>query len=245
MPRVGDVPAAIGLLTRLPVAVDPEWAAARGAKGVWAYPLVGVIVGGAVLAIGAGLSHVPLPALVIGCAMVAVGLALTGALHEDGFGDMLDGLWGGWTVERRLEIMKDSRIGIYALCGLALVLVAKASLWTTAVSTAPLAIVGMAVVSRAWMPVVMWALPHARDGGLSKSVGRPAFLAVAVGMAIGGVLGLGMAGFWPVVVSAVAAGCVAGLAHWKIKGQTGDILGACQVLSEVAGLCVVVAVTGA
>ena len=51
---------------------------------------------------------------------LAAGVIVTGALHEDGLADSADGLWGGWTRERRLEIMKDSRIGTYGVLALAL-----------------------------------------------------------------------------------------------------------------------------
>jgi adenosylcobinamide-GDP ribazoletransferase len=244
----GDVPAALGLLSRVPVRVDFDRATARGAKAAWAWPVAGVVIGAlvvgvAVVALALGLS----PALAAGLVLV-VQAVLTGAMHEDGLADCADGFWGGWTPERRLEIMKDSRIGAYGVIALVLslvlrwqglALVLEAGLWPV--------LIGLAAMSRAPMVVLMAALPGARAGGLGQSVGRPgvatAVLACAVALVAGGA-GLG----WlvlPVAVVMVAMGLGwAMVCRAKIGGQTGDTAGALQQLAEIGGLLTVCAVLG-
>lgn len=243
--RPGDIAAAIGLLTRLPVAVS-EAAAARGARAAWAYPLAGLVVaimGGAVGWLG----------LAIGLATwVAAGLALatmivaTGALHEDGLADCADGFWGGWTRERRLEIMKDSHIGTYGVLALLLAIGlrwgALASLFDQGAIFVPM--IAAALLSRAAMPALMAALPHARDTGLSHHVGRPTAATATLGAALAVVLTGVLQGpgaelvVVPLVVCAAIA--MARLAKSRIGGQTGDVLGGTQQVCEI---CVLLALS--
>ena len=249
-PRPQDVPAALGLLTRLPVPVDGAAAAARGAAAAWAWPLAGAVVGllGAAaggLALGLGLAPGAAAALAIATQMM-----VTGALHEDGLADTADGLWGGWDKTRRLAIMKDSRIGTYGVLALVLVTllrwVALAALFTAGTPLA--ALIAAGALSRAPMAVLMAALPNARGSGLSQSVGQPAVPTVALGVAVALVCG-GLALGLPVLGMALWIGgatLVLGLvARAKIGGQTGDILGAAQQLAEVLALTLAAALLGA
>jgi adenosylcobinamide-GDP ribazoletransferase len=238
--RARDMPQALSLLSRLPL---PRIAHDRGARAAWAYPLAGVVIGGlaasgGALALWAGLPT-PLAALVA----LALLVICTGALHEDGLADSADGLWGGWTRERRLEIMKDSHIGTYGVIALVLSLGARwAALWLLfdhGSGTAAAAILASAALSRAVMPGVMTALRHARATGLSHSQGRPSprTAAFGLGIACGVTLVLtGDAGLWAVIWALIAAGLVARIAQRKIGGQTGDILGATQQMTEIAVL---------
>ena len=180
--------------------------------------------------------------------VLALGAILTGGLHEDGLSDTADGLFGGWTRERRLEIMKDSRSGSYGVAALVLVTLLR---WTALAAVLeaggwalPLAV---AVLSRVPMVVLMAWLPNARGAGLSQSLGRPdlrqaltaAGVGLGVALAVAGGPGLAMAG------AAGAAALGLGLvARAKIGGQTGDILGASQQLSEAAALVAAAALIG-
>ncbi|MBQ1203877.1 MAG: adenosylcobinamide-GDP ribazoletransferase [Loktanella sp.] len=237
-----DLPAAFGLLTRLPVPVDGRAATARGAGAVWAYPLVGMVISAmqalALLGLGAAGLAAPFSAALV----LALGVVLTGAMHEDGLADSADGLWGGWDKARRLAIMKDSHIGSYGVIALVLTLLLR-WLALTAIAEAggfALVLVVIGGLSRTMMVGVMAALPHARDTGLSYAVGRPA--RPAVGMAL--MLGVGLAfaaGETALPILAIVVAMIAALiAKAKIGGQTGDILGAVQQLTEV-GLLVWVA----
>lgn len=241
--QAGDLAAALGLLTRLPVRVDAGWAAARGAGAAWAWPLAGVVVGGlaalaGAVALSAGLSAGLVAGIVLGVQILA-----TGAMHEDGLADCADGFWGGWTRERRLEIMKDSRIGAYGVIALILslglrwqalvVVLGEGWLW------APLMAAG--ALSRVPMVALMYGLAPARAGGLSRSVGRPG--ASVLGLAAGVAFVVGLVALGPAVMgAAVAVGMVtviwAAAARARIGGQTGDVLGAAQQLAEIAVLLV-------
>ncbi|MEM8578904.1 MAG: adenosylcobinamide-GDP ribazoletransferase, partial [Pseudomonadota bacterium] len=105
------------LLSRLPLPRVPDAAFAEGARAVWAYPVVGLLLGAFAAGIGA---LAPTPVIGAGLALAAMAM-MTGALHEDGLADTADGLWGGQSRARRLEIMKDSRIGAYGVLALILV----------------------------------------------------------------------------------------------------------------------------
>ncbi|MEE3101345.1 MAG: adenosylcobinamide-GDP ribazoletransferase, partial [Pseudomonadota bacterium] len=117
---------ALQFLTRIPI---PAWVGhapdmlARAAR--W-YPVVGALVGLAAGAVYAGAATLGLAPLAGAALALAVSIALTGALHEDGLADTLDGLGGGATRERALEIMRDSRIGAYGAVGLGVALLVRA-----------------------------------------------------------------------------------------------------------------------
>jgi adenosylcobinamide-GDP ribazoletransferase len=106
--------AAIQFLTRVPVRLRREPDVAASVP--W-FPFVGVLVGAAVGGAAAGLWHW-VPPIVAAAVAVLLGVLITGAFHEDGLADVADAFAGGWTVERRLEILKDSRHGSYGVAAL-------------------------------------------------------------------------------------------------------------------------------
>lgn len=233
--------AAVALLTRLPV--PPGWfrGTPRGAAAAWAYPLVGILLGLiagtiALVAQGLGLPSVAVAGLCLGTLILS-----TGALHEDGLADAVDGLWGGRDRERRLAIMKDSAIGSYGVIALVLSLGLR---WVALATLLPLGgvlaiLIAVAALSRVPMVFVMWSLPNARDTGLSSHIGRPGGRTVVLAMVSGfliALLCLGTAAIWiSLVLALVALGCRS-LARARVGGQTGDILGATQQLCEIAAL---------
>jgi adenosylcobinamide-GDP ribazoletransferase len=225
------------LLTRLPLPHLPTRAFATGADAAWAYPLVGLAVGTAGAMTGQVALTLGMPSLA--CAALALGamMLVTGGMHEDGLADVFDGFWGGFTPERRLEIMRDSQIGTYGVLALVVVFALRLSAIAALLYTSPLALVAAAALSRGIMPLAMHALPHARPDGLARSVGRPAFGTAVSACVIGGagaVLCLGAGGLVALIVALGVCGAVMLLAQAKIGGQTGDVLGAVQQLSEVA-----------
>ncbi|WP_336486236.1 adenosylcobinamide-GDP ribazoletransferase [Methylobacterium nigriterrae] len=211
-------------------------------------------IAGLVLALPAALVLVAAKGLGLGPFLaatlaVAASCLVTGALHEDGLADLADGFGGGATPERRLEIMRDSRIGSYG--GIALVLAlalrigALATLLdrTGALATAA-ALVLAAALSRIAALAPMVILAPARPDGASASVGRPGkatvglaagiglvlcLLAVPFGLPPGGLLL--MAGLAVMAVLALTA-----IAQARIGGQTGDVVGGCQQVGEIAAL---------
>lgn len=234
-----DIPAAFGLLTRIPIPNDSRLAMKRGAAVVWAFPLVGALIGAI-----AGTTHtiatlVGLPhALAAGLA-ICVLVMLTGALHEDGLADTADGFFGGWTKEVRLEIMKDSRIGAFGVLALIMTMGLR---FGGAVSLPSLefgwALVSAAMISRAAMAALWAALPAVRRGGLTAVTGRPTRAAVVIGAVIAIALSLCILPAKAVLVATffgvLAVSIVGIVAFNKIGGQTGDILGAAQVCAELA-----------
>lgn len=239
-PKFADIATALALLTRLPVRARFD----RSAQAAWAFPIVGAVV--------AALSG--LVALILGWFGVSSGVAvafamacmvvMTGAIHEDGLADTADGLWGAWDKDRRLEIMRDSHIGTYGVLGLGLVLVTRFEALTVLAYSGHLisGLIAAAALSRAAMPYVMVLLPHARSDGLSVKTGRPTRHAASFGALMAFFVSWVAVGFVPtvvagLVVAAVTAGVMA-IAKSKIGGQTGDILGATQVVCDIAALAV-------
>lgn len=244
----GDVAAAIGLLTRLPVRVDMRLAGMRGSRSAWAWPLAGVVVAVLAGAIGSVALWLGLTPMLAALTVVAAQVLITGALHEDGLADCADGLWGGWTVDRRLEIMKDSRIGAYGVIALVLSLAAR---WTALAALMTvggwwLALVALAALSRVPMAFLQATLPSVRRGGLSDRVGRPpastVWTAAAVGAGVA-LLALGPLTMPLILVTMIVTMLWAAIARAKIGGQTGDILGAGQQIAEIAGLLALVSLT--
>lgn len=233
-----DIATALALLTRLPV---PMPAGNRGARAAWAYPLAGLFVGLIAASIAGFATWLGLPpALVAGLALLAL-ITATGALHEDGLADTADGFWGGWDRQRRLEIMKDSRIGSYGVIALILTLGLRWAALSALIDHGQLVapILAAAIVSRAPMVVVMATLPNARDTGMSMLVGRPraatALLATLTALALGTAC-LGGSVLPVALVLILATSTAALISRSKIGGQTGDVLGATQQIGEIAAL---------
>ncbi len=236
-----DLPAAIGLLTRLPVPVSQARAVARGAAAAWAYPLAGALIGIVLAAAVAVFTWTGLPIGMVAALVIGVNIVITGAMHEDGLADSADGLWGGWDRARRLEIMKDSHIGTYGVLALALSLLIR---WLGLSALIALDIywaglIAIAVLSRCGMVVLMATMKNARDTGLSKSVGRPAAATVWVAIAIAALIAALLGQFAMIVAAPIAVLACGLIARTKIGGQTGDILGATQQITEIALLLVI------
>jgi len=241
--KLTDLGTAFSLLTRVPLRhhwVDPD----RLAASAWAFPCVGFVVGGLcglilLLAQMAGLTPEIAAILALG-AMILI----TGGLHEDGLADSADGLGGGSSKERALDIMKDSRIGTYGTLILVLFVIARWSCLTDLAQLNP--VLGMAwigAVSRLPMVALMAGMTHARDDGLSRHVGRPDSGHVMIAIAITALITLMILGLWGVLamVAVVASTLpLAYLALRKIGGQTGDILGGAQQCAELTALIILV-----
>jgi adenosylcobinamide-GDP ribazoletransferase len=240
-PRLSDVLVAASLLTRVPVPVDHGAAMGRVSRASWAYPVIGAALGGLVGTVAFALQQMGLSPLLSAIAAVAAGLWLTGALHEDGLADCADGFGGGHTPARRLEIMRDSRLGTFGAAALMLALMAKVALLAElGPGVAVAAAVGGAVsrVPMAWAPRLM---PPARRDGLSAGVGPPPLWSASLALAVGLGIAAGLSGFGVLAIAVAvtgAAGAVGWVARRCIGGQTGDVLGAMQVLGELAALAV-------
>jgi adenosylcobinamide-GDP ribazoletransferase len=263
--RIGEFSASIHFLTRLPLrrhdaaapsgtADAPGTAGAVGtavasaganlAQAAWAFPFAGFVVGliGAIVYLVADrlvLFSWPAAALA-----VAATILVTGALHEDGLADTADGFGGGDTRERKLAIMRDARIGTYGVCALIIALVIRiaALAGLTEPSLVATALIAAHVGARAVVPFAMYLLPAARTDGLAFTAGVPSGVSVAIAAALGFLallLCLGLAhALIALVVLAVAVALFAWLTMRQIGGQTGDVLGAVEQVSEIVILLV-------
>jgi len=240
--RVREFSVAAAFLTRLPLRPSGLVGCGDLATAAWAFPLVGVIVGGVAgctLWVAAQWNLDPLVCALLG---LVAGSLITGALHEDGLADFADGLGAGGDRSRRLEIMRDSHLGVYGV----LALVFSVGLRAGAVGgigepgMAICAILAAAIVSRGLLPMIMVLTPPARADGLGRSAGRPDLTnaLVALGLAvIGTVLFMepGLA-ITALIAAMLAAGVIAIQAKRSIGGHTGDVLGAAQQVSEIVVL---------
>ncbi|QPM90049.1 adenosylcobinamide-GDP ribazoletransferase [Pseudooceanicola algae] len=241
---VQDLLASLGLLSRLPLPTHVS----RGGAAAWAYPLAGAILGALAGMVGLIATGIGLPAEAAALLALLTAVLLTGGLHEDGLADSADGLWGGMTVARRLEIMKDSHIGAYGTMALILGLLARwlalTALFEVGGTEGLAAMFTAGALSRAGITGLMALMPHARPDGLSRSIGPVARGTSALALGLGAVIAILL--FGGDAVPAVLAGGVvlwlfARLAKAKIGGQTGDILGAGQQLAEIAVLFALIA----
>ena len=232
--------AALQFLTRVPIRLRRE---PKLDDTVAWFPLAGAIIGAAVGGAAAGMWHLT-PALLAGAVGVVVGLLITGAFHEDGLGDIADAFGGGWTVERRLEILKDSRHGTYgvaAICASILLrVVALGSLpgpW--AMFTGAVAAHTMGRVAAVAMAGSMRLATHS---GLGADYGRGTTpVRATVGCLAGVAITAIAVGWWaaPLTGAALVAVLATGtLARRKIGGISGDVLGATEQVAEI--LCLVV-----
>lgn len=227
MPIANELATAFALLTRLPVG---RWATAAPVRVVWAYPLAGAAVGAigaAVLAAGRAAGLPPLMAA--GWAFAAL-LMASGALHEDGLADTVDGFGGGRGRARKLEIMRDSRIGSYG----ALALLVSSVLRIAAIALLPAqALIAAGALGRAAMLLPLGLLAPARADGLGASLLRAPGGRLAAGAAIGAAIALAaLATPLAVLAAALVGATMAWLARRHIGGYTGDVLGATCVVAE-------------
>ena len=243
---VDDIGLAIALLTRIPMPQPASVASDRMARAQRAFPLVGAMVGLATGLVDRGLLAIGIPELAAAALALGAGAALTGALHEDGIADVGDGFGGGREREKKLAIMRDSRLGTYGALVLLVSFVAKCSALASlpTVEIIPALVVAHAL-ARAAIPVVTANMPFARDDGLGRSAGRPdtasAVLAVVIAIVIALLcLPFGNA-LLAVMMTAAAAAAMAVLAWRQIGGVTGDVFGAVEQVAETAVLLILAA----
>jgi adenosylcobinamide-GDP ribazoletransferase len=242
--RADDLKACILFLTRLRFGEAIPVAGAAVAQAAWAFPIVGVLVGLISALVYALADRAGLPAWPAAALAVTATIAITGCLHEDGLADTTDGFGGGSTRERKLEIMRDSRIGVYGVVALTLSILIRVS--ALASLGAPSLVVPVLIAAhgaaRAVVPVFMFFVPPARSDGLSAGVGQPPRESVAAAAILGILILLLCLGFGPGLVALIALAIVTALAAWvslsQIDGQTGDVLGAVEQISEILILLV-------
>jgi adenosylcobinamide-GDP ribazoletransferase len=229
---------AVQYFTRIRV---PAWvghAPERLTGAVRYFPAIGLVVGvsgAAVMWLAALLLPAPLPAIL----STVITILMTGAIHEDGLADTCDGLGGGTTRERTLEIMKDPRIGVFGAIALILMLLLKvATLSLMPLWTAMAALVAAHAFSRFSAVLVIFAGRYV--GSADRSRAAPVVERVRVGdvlvAALFGLPALVLCGPRVIIAIIVALVLTGLLSRWcvqRIGGYTGDTLGATQQLAEI------------
>ncbi|MBI3229341.1 MAG: adenosylcobinamide-GDP ribazoletransferase [Burkholderiales bacterium] len=233
---------AVQFFTRIPI---PAWV---GFESSWLqasvryFPWVGLVVG-AVVALVYYLFAQILPQTPAVLLSTIAGVYLTGAFHEDGFADMCDGFGGGYTVQRVLEIMQDSRVGAYGAIGIALMLALKCS---ALANLPPKWVVASLLLahsaSRLAATSIILCMDYAKDQGKAKPLAQQISKAEYV-MACLPVFALLACftyfGYLPWIAMLLALACAAVATAWmgwkmqrRIGGFTGDCLGATQQVAE-------------
>jgi len=244
-----DTAACVRFFSRLPLQpvnrFDDPAAAPDFTRIARAAPAAGAIIALPAAAFGLLLSHSALPVVAVAVIIVGLLAATTGGLHEDGLGDVADGFFGGTTRQRRLEIMKDSRIGAFGVLALVLSILLRVALLAAlfqrfSPADAALLFLGSEALSRA---LVVWQwnrLPSARPDGLGARFGKPGqravnqALLVTLPFLIPALLLLPFTGLFLGLALATGAAYGTGrIARAKIGGATGDVLGAVQQLSAL------------
>jgi len=240
-----EIRLAIGFFTRLPFKSPPG----HLAEAARAFPIAGAIVG----LVGSGIyllaMEVGLSGLLAALLAVAATVIVGGALHEDGLADFADMLGVRGDRERKLAVMRDSRIGSYGVLALGFSTAIKVSALVSLGDprTVAGALITAHVCGRAVLPILMRSLPLARSNGLAVEAGKPS--AVATYQALGVALLISAFACGPgaalvsLVVAIVAAFLVSEVARRQIGGYTGDVLGAAQEVAQLAILINIVALT--
>ncbi len=242
-----DTMRSVGFLTRLPVPSHYfEGDDGSLVNTTRAFPFAAVIAALPALAVVLVGSLFVLPPLLCAALAVATLIITCGGLHEDGLADVADGFFGGHTRERRLEIMKDSRIGAYGALALvisfAVKTIALAAILQSGLLCALASLIAATVAGKAAL-IWHWSeLESARPGGTSDKAGAPsedaATFALGSGAAIAVVLAFASRGTMPTLfaigLSLVATHLFKQLCAKKIYGQTGDTLGAAAIIAEMS-----------
>ncbi len=228
---------ALNFLTTLPVyprrvADDQEMAASLAF-----YPVVGLIIGG-LLAGMAYLTHFLSLGLSGDVLVVVLWIILTGGLHLDGLMDTADGIFSGRERERKLEIMRDSRIGAMgAVALLTLVLLKISFLNALSYSNVIKVLVIAPALGRSMMLYAIYCYPYARQGpGLGQIFAGQAkklhlVIALLLLMAAAYLL-TGTTGLVLLALTIVAAGIITAWIARILGGQTGDTYGAVCEITE-------------
>ena len=246
---IDDIALCLVFFTRLPLPRF-EFGARTLGEAIWAAPIAGLVVG-----LAGGLVYVAtvwfgVSFLIAGGLALAATMLASGCLHEDGLSDVADGFGGGAKRERKLEIMRDSRIGAYGAAALMMSMLLR---WSALISLVGPSLVFWSLIaahtaSRAFVPAFMHIMPPAQTDGLAAGAGKVEASAAYTALAIGAVVLLVTIGVTAALIAAIVLALVffafRALCLRQIGGQTGDTLGAVQQLGEIAVLVVAATVLG-
>ena len=239
LPR--DTQECLAFFSRLPVGSGDKLTDFRTSAAAW--PLAGgviVLVPAIVLWLALGLG---LPSLIAAALALGLAVAITGGLHEDGLADTADGFGGGETKERKLEIMRDSRLGSFGAMALIFSIMIRTMALAMLSGEPGRGVIALFAITMASRTLALWhwhALEPARAEGLAVAAGQPDWRALSIAV------GLGLVGFIALLITFGSAAIVAAaaaivmiflftrLSDHQIGGHTGDTIGASQQIAEAA-----------
>ena len=235
-----DFMVALVFLTRLPIQPGFIFDMSALKTACRAFALIGLIVGGVSGTVYILAAYLGLPLFVAAILAIAAQIVITGALHEDAIGDVADGFGGGADKEKKLAIMRDSRVGTYAVVALIIVIGLKVAV----LASMPDPLFGFAflvvaaAVSRGLMTWALYLMPAAREDGLGRGAGHPDVMAPLLSTVICiliAILILGpQIGAIALLSGIIGASLMGVIAKRQIGGQTGDVLGAIQQVAEIS-----------
>lgn len=245
---LGDCAAAFLLLSRLPVAWHrfPDDRPPDFASSLWAFPVVGLVIGAIVGGVLALCKILMLPPLVSAAAGLLALALLSGAMHEDGLADMADGFGGGHDTESKIRIMHDSRIGSYGVMALIMASAARLGLLMACLDSFAgfqlVMFIAFIQAASRFQPVVQLSAfsisPHA---SLAQVTGQPGAGRLVVAVLIWLVPLIWFVGAATALIMAVPVIALAlwigSLATRQVEGLTGDVMGATTIICEIALLC--------
>ncbi|MEX0762889.1 MAG: adenosylcobinamide-GDP ribazoletransferase [Dehalococcoidia bacterium] len=231
--------AAIRLLTVIPIGNGATDARSIAQSPAF-FPVVGLAIGAAMAVVNWSAALV-LPGLPAAALAVAAGVALTGAIHIDGLADTFDGLFGGRTPQRRLEIMRDPAIGTFGATAVGLLLILKWSAVSSMGGPHAWAAIALApMLGRLAAVTVMASFPYARPEGLGTAYSGGAAWALAGAAAFSTIGAVALLGPWAMIVLGAAGAMAFATGRFASSrlggGVTGDVYGAVVELTEAAAL---------
>ncbi|MFN8411072.1 MAG: adenosylcobinamide-GDP ribazoletransferase [Anaerolineales bacterium] len=232
--------AAFQFLSIFPTIIRRMFTSQEMGRAVGWFPLVGLVLGSLLY----GIHHVAqliFPTNVTAALTIFAWVLFTRAFHLDGFMDTCDALFGGFTEERRLEIMKDSRMGAFGVAGGILILLTQYTALASSLNLWP-ALVLSATLGRWASPLVIYGFPYAREEGLVYEMKRNVGLReIIIGTLFTGLVSwfvYGWMGFVLMLSSAFAGWLVAKYSMRLLPGLTGDIYGTVTTVVETLILLV-------
>lgn len=240
-----ELVAAFMLLTRFPPGrLGRACGEDAFAGAVWAYPIVGALIGAVGAAVYAACIRTGVPLLLGAVFCLGAMVLATGGLHEDALADTADGFGGGRTRARKLEIMRDSRVGTFGVLALAFALATRGAAVVSLASPAKVAaaLIAAGGLGRGAMLVLLLFLEPAHADGLAAGLRTTSSHRLLAGLLLAGAMPLSLLPIVP-ALGATAAAIMAALvgsflARRQVGGYTGDVLGATEVLAECAVLAV-------
>ena len=223
--------------TIFPPVIRRGFTAGELGRAVGYFPIVGLALGGVLYGLESGLRLI-FPVQVVAIFVLVTWMLLTRALHFDGFLDTCDGLFGGFTPERRLEIMRDSRVGAFGMLGGGLLLLAKFAAIGSLTHLSGLVLAS--VMGRWTLSIAIFAYPYAREQGLGRdmkdNVRWPQVILATMIAVFAAWTFAGWAGLLALAIAGILLWLGAGFILRRIPGLTGDSYGALCETVELAVL---------